>query len=89
MFPTAHSTVYRNEAGEPLGWSDESGYDPREDYDPGDDNPEVGPEPDPPNCCKLGLWSATSAEEDENGWAPTYECEVCGTVVDPHPSERQ
>lgn len=23
MFPGAHSTVYRNEAGEPLGWDDE------------------------------------------------------------------
>lgn len=80
MFPTAHSTVYYNEAGEPMGWSDESGYDP------GDD---IEPEPDPPNCCKLGLWSATSAEEDEYGWAETYACEVCGTVVDPHPSERQ
>jgi hypothetical protein len=28
MFPTANSTVYYNEAGEPLGWSDESYYEP-------------------------------------------------------------
>lgn len=26
MFPGAHATVYRNEAGEPLGW-DNGGYD--------------------------------------------------------------
>jgi hypothetical protein len=52
MFPTAHSTVYYNEAGEPLGWSDESSYDPTgdeyggpdedyptdEDYDPSEDD---------------------------------------------------
>lgn len=35
MFPTANSTVYYNDAGEPLGWSDESSYEP--DYDPYDD----------------------------------------------------
>jgi hypothetical protein len=33
MFPTAGATVYVNEAGEPLGWSDESSNDP---YDPDD-----------------------------------------------------
>lgn len=34
MFPTAQSTVYYNEAGEPLGWSDESYFEPE--YDPYD-----------------------------------------------------
>lgn len=34
MFPTASSTVYYNEAGEPLGWSDESSFEPE--YDPYD-----------------------------------------------------
>ena len=33
MFPSAHSTVYYNEANEPIGWSDESQNDP---YDPDD-----------------------------------------------------
>jgi hypothetical protein len=28
MFPGAHATVYRNEDGEPIGWSDESYYEP-------------------------------------------------------------
>lgn len=27
-FPNAHSTVYRNEEGEVLGWSDETQYEP-------------------------------------------------------------
>jgi hypothetical protein len=27
-FPNAHSTVYRNEEGEVLGWSDETSYEP-------------------------------------------------------------
>ena len=30
-FPTASSTVYYNEAGEPLGWSDETSFDPYDD----------------------------------------------------------
>jgi len=34
-FPGAHSTVYYNEAGEPLGWDDESYFEPP--YEP-DDN---------------------------------------------------
>ncbi len=47
-FPTAHSTVYRNAEGEPLGWSDETYYEP-DPYD--DDNPE-GPPPmlECPSC---------------------------------------
>lgn len=32
-FPGPHATVYYNEAGEPLGWSDESGYEPDPDND--------------------------------------------------------
>ena len=28
MFPTAHSTIYYNEEGEVLGWSDDSYYEP-------------------------------------------------------------
>lgn len=33
-FPTATSTVYYNEAGEPLGWSDESSFEPEyDDFD--------------------------------------------------------
>ena len=40
MFPTAHSSVYYNEAGEPLGFSDESYYDP---YDPDDDYDDYEP----------------------------------------------
>lgn len=28
MFPGPNATVYYNEAGEPLGWSDESYYEP-------------------------------------------------------------
>lgn len=35
MFPTANSTIYRNEAGEPIGW-DSSAYD-EPDFDPYDD----------------------------------------------------
>lgn len=27
-FPGANATIYRNEAGEPIGWSDESYYEP-------------------------------------------------------------
>lgn len=27
-FPNAHSHIYRNEAGEIMGWSDESSYEP-------------------------------------------------------------
>lgn len=27
-FPNAHSHIYRNEAGEVMGWSDESAYEP-------------------------------------------------------------
>lgn len=34
MFPTAHSVVYRNEAGEVLGWDNPSNED--EWYDPDD-----------------------------------------------------
>lgn len=45
MFPGAGAHVYRNEAGEPLGWDHDSvydeSYDPvdylaRDEYDPGD-----------------------------------------------------
>lgn len=35
MFPGPHATVYYNEAGEPLGWSDESSYE-AEPLDAGD-----------------------------------------------------
>lgn len=47
MFPGAGATIYRNEAGEVLGWSDESSYEP-EPYD--DDRgyaPEDGADDDP------------------------------------------
>jgi hypothetical protein len=27
-FPGPYATVYHNEAGEPIGWSDESSYEP-------------------------------------------------------------
>ena len=45
MFPGPNATVYRNEDGEPIGWSDESYYEPdpddfydgRYDYDDYDD----------------------------------------------------
>jgi len=33
MFPTASSTIYRNEEGEVLGWSDETYYDAESAYD--------------------------------------------------------
>jgi len=37
MFPTAHSTIYRNDAGEVIGWSDESYYEPEYNDSPYDD----------------------------------------------------
>lgn len=37
MFPTATSTVYRNEDGEVLGWDNDYGFEPEYDYDPDDD----------------------------------------------------
>lgn len=34
MFPSAHSVIIRNEAGEPLGWDNPNYYE--EEYDPDD-----------------------------------------------------
>jgi len=55
MFPTASSTVYRNEAGEPIGWSDESYYKP--DVDDFYDNANHGPYDDCAWFCNAcGCW---------------------------------
>lgn len=36
MFPMAHSRIYKNEAGEVLGWDNEDTYEP--DFDPYEDD---------------------------------------------------
>jgi hypothetical protein len=47
MFPGAGASVYRNEAGEVLGWDypDDGPYDP-DDYLPGYENDDMDDEPD-------------------------------------------
>lgn len=57
MFPGAGATVYRNEAGEPIGWDYPSEFDPndRDDEDPG---------PDKAFECKCGD-SVWADDEDE------------------------
>lgn len=49
MFPGAHAEIYRNDAGEPIGWdypslADEPDYDPYDDeyYDPSADDEDPG-----------------------------------------------
>lgn len=53
MFPGPNATVYYNEAGEPLGWSDETYFEPElpedewwahETYEENDYDPEDGDE---------------------------------------------
>lgn len=42
MFPTASSSVYYNDAGEPLGWNNDSSFEPPE-YDDCCEGPWNGP----------------------------------------------
>lgn len=84
MFPTAHSTIYRNEAGEPLGWSDESSYepDPYDDNEAGEQQDESDPPPHP-ECCAQGDAFADYPTEPaphtpEHQLRRVWICEYCG-----------
>lgn len=76
MFPTAGSTIYRNEDGEVLGW-DTPDYDPpftAEDID-GADLESDPPEPDSlEDCIAQGLHDKDSSSADGVHWV----CDYCG-----------
>lgn len=60
-FPGPNATVYYNDAGEPLGWSDESSYEP----DPYDDDTAYG-------SARVGAAEAAAEESYQDG---TYDAE--------------
>jgi len=75
MFPTANSTIYRNEAGEVLGW-DAGGYD--EPYEAFDDLYPDYPEPkDRAECISWGVHAEDGDGVDDDRAEDVYECSAC------------
>jgi hypothetical protein len=80
-FPTAHSTIYRNEAGEVTGWDTSYGYEP--DYDPYNDSYYADEEPDwygDAAECKRQKEHGNDADQDRDG---TWTCCACGEDCTP------
>lgn len=81
MFPTAHSSIIRNEEGEPMGFEttayDEPEYNP-DDYlaDWQDEEPDVWGDPDA--CAAEGHHGVSLYKTNEGTW----ECSACGETVE-------
>jgi hypothetical protein len=79
MFPTANSTIIRNEDGEPMGFEttayDEPEYNP-DDYLAYDEEPDVWDDPD---ACEAEGHHGVSLNRTNEG---TWECSACGTEVE-------
>jgi len=74
MFPGAGAEIYRNEAGEPIGWDYPSHDDP---YDPDDYLP--GDEEDDEDECPHASVDEKAGPPDPTGRCRTYAvCEDCG-----------
>lgn len=75
MFPTASSTIYRNEDGEVLGW-DTVSDDAPEPYESFDDLYPDYPEPkDTAECISWGMHAQDGDGTDEED---VFECLACG-----------
>lgn len=72
MFPTANSTIYRNEAGEVLGWDDAP--EPYEAFD--DLYPDY---PEPKDRAECISWGRHAQDGDGTDEEDVYECHACGS----------
>lgn len=87
MFPGANAQIYRNEAGEPIGWD----YPSDEPYDPYDDDSYHRQDewlPGPRECKESGLHGRDVNgkggiyNDDTNEWVNmTFECVYCEEVL--------
>lgn len=79
-FPTANSTIIRNEDGEPMGFESDYGYEPEytpEDYLAAwDEEPDVWGDPDA--CMADGHHGESLTKTNEGTW----ECNSCGEPVE-------
>ena len=76
MFPTASSTIYRNEDGEVLGWDNDYGYEP--DYDPYEDHYYADEEPDYYGDADACRAAGTHGNDCSGNGDGTWECDWCG-----------